>query len=269
VLCEKPLAVTDAECARMIDACEEAGVQLMTAYRLHFDPITLEVLQRVRRGEIGQIRYFESSFSMQAKPGGIRTKHATGGGTLYDIGIYCINAARVLFGSEPEQVFAYSIAGARSGMPEVDDTSSAVMRFSGDRLAGFTTSFDAADVSSYRIVGTKGSIHVEPAYEYAEPLAYKLETGTRTLKKRGKKIDQFAAELLYFSDCVKKRRKPEPSGEEGAWDVRIIDALYESARRGAPISLRDFHEPRPTMRQRFAQPPVSRPELVHVQEPHS
>jgi glucose-fructose oxidoreductase len=270
VLCEKPLAVTDAECARMIAACKDAGVQLMTAYRLHFDPISLEVLQRVRRGEIGQLRYFQSSFSMQAKPGGIRTKHATGGGTLYDIGIYCINAARVLFGSEPEQVFAYSIAGVRSGMPEVDDTSSVVMRFSGDRLASFTTSFDAADVSSYRIVGTKGSIRVEPAYEYAEPLAYTLETSTRTVKKRGKKIDQFAAELLYFSDCVKKGRKPEPSGEEGAWDVRIIDALYESARRGTPIALREFSgEPRPSMKQRFAQPPVSKPELVHAEEPHS
>jgi predicted dehydrogenase len=270
VLCEKPLAVTDAECARMIEACEEHGVQLMTAYRLHFDPITLEVLQRVRRGTIGELRYFESSFSMRAKPGGIRTKHDTGGGTLYDIGIYCINAARVLFGSEPEQVFAYSIAGTRSGMPEVDDTTSAVLRFSGDRLATFTTSFDAGDVSSYRIVGTKGSIVVEPAYEYAEPLKYTLTVGERTQKKRGKKVDQFAAELLYFSDCVRRGRKPEPSGEEGAWDVRIIDALYESARRGTPIALRPFSgDPRPSSKQKYSQPPVSEPSLVHATPPHS
>ena len=240
VLCEKPLAVTDAECERMIDACAAAGVQLMTAYRLHFDPISLEVLERVRRGDIGDLRYFESSFSMQAKPGNIRTKHATGGGTLYDIGIYCINAARVLFGSEPQQVFAYSISGERSGMPEVDDTTSVVMRFSGDRLATFTTSFNAGDVSAYRIVGTKGSIRVEPAYEYAEPLAYTLTVGGQMQEKKGKKVDQFAAELLYFSDCCRDGRKPEPSGEEGAWDVRIIDALYESARRGVQISLRDF-----------------------------
>lgn len=270
VLCEKPLAVTDAECARMIEACETAGVQLMTAYRLHFEPITLEVLERVRRGDIGELRYFESSFSMQTKPGGIRTKHATGGGTLYDIGIYCINAARILFGSEPEQVFAYSISGERSGMPEVDDTTSVVMRFSQDRLATFTTSFDAGDVSSYRIVGTKGSIQVEPAYEYAEPLAYTLTTGSKSQQKRGKKVDQFAAELLYFSDCVRDGRAPEPSGEEGAWDVRIIDALYESARRGVPIALREFSDPRPTAKQKYARPPVAKPpDLVHAKSPHS
>jgi predicted dehydrogenase len=271
VLCEKPLAVTDKECDNMIAACEKAGVQLMTAYRLHFDPISLEVLERTRRGDIGELRYFESSFSMQAKPGNIRTKHATGGGTLYDIGIYCINAARVLFGSEPEQVFAYSISGERSGMPEVDDTTSVVMRFGKDRLATFTSSFDAHDVSSYRIVGTKGSIHVEPAYEYAEPLEYTLTTKSGSQKKRGKKVDQFAAELLYFSDCVRDNRKPEPSGEEGAWDVRIIDALYESARRGVAISLRDFDgDPRPTKRQRYAQPPVAKkPDLIHAKAPHS
>lgn len=270
VLCEKPLAITDAECGRMIDACANAGVQLMTAYRLHFEPISLEVLDRVRRGEIGALRYFSSSFSMQAKPGGIRTKHATGGGTLYDIGIYCINAARVLFGGEPEQVFAYSISGARSGMPEVDDTTSVIMRFSEDRLATFTTSFDAGDVSSYRIVGTKGAIRVEPAYEYAEPLAYSLTVGSRTQEKKGKKVDQFAAELLYFSDCIRDGKKPEPSGEEGAWDVRIIDALYESARRGVPISLREFHgDPGPAPKQRYAQPPVAKPpSLVHAKAPH-
>jgi predicted dehydrogenase len=269
VLCEKPLAVTDTECTHMIEACAKAGVQLMTAYRLHFDPISLEVLGRVRRGDIGELRYFESSFSMQAKPGNIRTRRATGGGTLYDIGIYCINAARVLFGTEPEQVFAYSISGERSGMPEVDDTTSVVMRFGEGRLATFTSSFDAADVSSYRIVGTKGSIHVEPAYEYAEPLQYTLVTKAGSQKKKGKKVDQFAAELLYFSDCVLDNRKPEPSGEEGAWDVRIIDALYESARRGEPIALREFEgDPAPTKKQMYAQPPVKKPELVHAKAPH-
>ncbi len=237
VLCEKPLAVTDAACERMIDACDTAGVQLMTAYRLHVDPISLEVLERVRRGDIGDLRYFESSFSTQVTRGGIRTQRETGGGALSDIGIYCINAARSLFGSEPEQVFAAPIFGERSGMPEVDETTSAVMRFSGDRVATFTASFDAGDVSSYRIVGTKGSIEVEPAYEYAEPLAYTLKTKAGSQKKIGKKVDQFAAELMYFSDCVRDHRKPKPSGEEGAWDVRIINALYESARRGIPISL--------------------------------
>jgi len=270
VLCEKPLAVTDAECDRIIRACRDHRVKLMTAYRLHFEPLSLEILGRVRRGDLGDLRYFTSSFSMQAIPGNIRTRHATGGGTLYDLGVYCINAARLLFAAEPTQVFAYSIAGARSDMPEVDDTTAAVLHFSGDRLATFTTSFAAAPASTYHVVGTKGSIRADPAYAYAEPLAYTFESGDRTERRKGRKVDQFAAELLYFSKCIQTDTAPEPSGEEGAWEVRIVDALYESARRGEPIALRRVgREPGPVRSQATAEPPIrNEPDLVHADPPH-
>jgi predicted dehydrogenase len=236
VLCEKPLAVHDDECTAMVQACEEAGVQLMTAYRLHFEPLSLEIFDLVRRGDIGRPRYFSSSFSMHAKPGGIRTRRATGGGTLFDLGVYCVNTARVLFGAEPTRAFACSVPGARSGMPEIDEMTSAVLCFE-DGLATFTTSFAAGGVSSFRIVGTDGDIHVEPAYEYTESLAYTLTVGDRTIRKKGRRRDQFAAELLYFSACILQNREPEPSGDEGARDVRIVNALYEAARLGRPIPL--------------------------------
>jgi glucose-fructose oxidoreductase len=268
VLCEKPLAVTDEECDRIIRACREANVKLMTAYRLHLEPLYLEMVDLVRRGDIGEPRFFSSSFSMHAARGGIRTQSRTGGGTLYDLGVYCINAARAFLDGEPTQVFAYSIRGERSGMPEVDDTTSAILHFEGDRLATFTTSFDAGDTSDFRVVGTKGDLHAQPAYEYAEPLAYTLTIGERTTKKRGRKRDQFAAEILYFSDCIRRNRVPEPSGEEGAWEVRIVDALYESARRGEPISLRPFEgEPGLRRTQAISRPPVREQELVHAEKP--
>jgi len=269
VLCEKPLATTDAECDRIIRACREADVRIMTAYRLHFEPLTLEVLELIRNGRIGEPRIFSSEFSMTAKPGNIRTRPETGGGTLYDLGVYCINAARMVFQGEPNQVYAYSMDGARSGFPDVDDTTAALLRFDDDRLAMFTTSFGAADVSSYRVIGTEGDIHVQPAYEYAEALQYRLTRDGKTTKKRGRKVDQFAAELLYFSDCILEDREPEPSAEEGAWDLRIIDALYESARTAAPISLRPFGpEPGPDPGQAIAMPPVQKPRTVKTEEPH-
>ena len=269
VLCEKPLATTDAECDRIIRACREAGVRIMTAYRLHFEPLTIEVLELVRRGRIGEPRVFSSEFSMIAKPDNIRTRPETGGGSLYDLGVYCINAARMVFGAEPNQVFAYSVDGARSGFPNVEESTSAVLRFDDDRLAMFTSSFGCADVSSYRVIGTEGDIHVEPAFEYAEPLAYTLTRDGKSTKKRGRKVDQFAAELLYFSDCILQEREPEPSAEEGAWDLRIIDALYESARTGEPIALRPFgREPGPDPSQATARPPVHRPKRIKVESPH-
>ena len=270
VLCEKPLATTDADCHRMITACREAGVKLMTAYRLHFEPLTLEMLRRVHGGDIGDPRYFTSAFSMHAKPGGIRTRRETGGGTVFDLGVYCINAARMFFRAEPQSVLAASAPGDRAGMPEIDEMTSATLRFDEGRLATFTTSFAAADVSEFRVVGTEGELRADPAYAHSEALAYTLTTKGRTIKRKGRKRDQFAPQLLYFATCIRQDRTPEPSGEEGAWDVRICDAIYESARRGDAMALRRIEgaDPGPTPGQAMSTPPVRQPELVHVKSPH-
>jgi predicted dehydrogenase len=269
VLCEKPLAVTGAQCDAIIAACHEAGVRVMTAYRLHFERVTLRALERVRAGDLGDLRYFTSAFSMRATPGGIRTQPELGGGTLYDLGVYCINAARMFFASEPIDVMACSIEGTQAGMPGIDATTSAVLRFEGDRLATFVTSFDAADVSSLRVVGTKGDIRMQPAYEYAEPLVCEVTVEGKTVKRRGKKGDQFAPELLYFSDCVLKGRQPEPSADEGAQDVRIVEALYESARRGQAVNVASFGgDPGPGRDQAMFRPPVRKPEPVNSEPPH-
>ncbi|HTH24137.1 MAG TPA: Gfo/Idh/MocA family oxidoreductase [Vicinamibacterales bacterium] len=269
VLCEKPLAVTQEECHRMIKAAKLADVRIMTAYRLHFEPLFLEVLDIVRSGRIGEPRFFSSSFSMHAKPGGIRTKRELGGGTLYDLGVYCINTARLMFGAEPSSVFGSSIDGARSDMPEIDEMTAGTLRFDGDRLATFTTSFNANGVSDFRVVGTEGNIHAEPAYEYAEALGYTLTVGDHIRKKKGRRRDQFAAEVSYFSDCVMNGKDPEPSAEEGCWDVRIVNALYQSAQTSKVVELNHFGPEDPPMRRQARDfPPVMRePELVAVEKP--
>ena len=100
VLCEKPLAVTERECQEMIDACRRHNVKLMTAYRLHFEKANLEAIKVLRSGKLGDLRYFNSIFSMQAREPNIRLAADKGGGPLRDLGVYCINAARYLFGAE-------------------------------------------------------------------------------------------------------------------------------------------------------------------------
>jgi predicted dehydrogenase len=266
VLCEKPMAVTARECERMIETCRAHRVKLMIGYRLHFEEINLEAVDLVRRGRIGEPKFFNSSFAMTVRRNDIRTKSDMGGGTLYDIGVYCINAARYLFRAEPREVMAISVNSGVRKLEEVDESTGALLRFEGERVAAFVTSFNSADVGSYRIVGTKGQLHVDPAFEYAEGLAYALTIDGKTTRKRIAKRDQFAAELLYFSDCILKNRSPEPSGEEGLQDVRIVQALYESAETGKAVAIPPFERSkRPTGRQRIVRPGVRKPKLVKVQ----
>jgi predicted dehydrogenase len=263
VLCEKPMAVTVTECQRMIDACNKHGVKLMIAYRLHFEEINLNAIDLIRKGQIGEPKFFNSSFSMTVRPGNIRTQADLGGGTLYDIGIYCINAARYLFRSEPTEVLAMSVNSGTRKLAQIDESSAALLRFKEDRLAAFVTSFNASDVGSYQIVGTKGQIRVDPAYEYAEGLRFEITVDGKKKEKAIAKRDQFAPELLYFSDCILNNRKPEPSGEEGLQDVRIVQALYRSAQTGRTIKIPAFaNHKRPTAAQTIRRPGLRKPRLV-------
>jgi predicted dehydrogenase len=270
VLCEKPMAVTESECRRMIAAAADRHARLMIAYRLHFEEANLEAIEIGRSGQLGELRYFSSNFSMQVKPDDIRLKSKLGGGTLYDIGVYCINAARCLFQAEPLEVFATARSGADSRFHDVEEMVSATMRFPGDRLASFTCSFGAADVSSYRLVGTKGDLKLDPAYGYAGKLARSLTVGGKTVKKVFSKRDQFAAELIHFSDAILKGQAPEPSGLEGLADVRVIEALYRSAEQHRPVTLEPVQGlTRPSLAQEIHKPPVQQPALVHASSPHA
>ena len=265
VLCEKPMALTEAECELMAKAAREGNVKLMVAYRLHFERANLEAVEIARSGRIGEARLFTSTFSMQVVPGNIRVQRALGGGVLYDIGIYCINAARSLFRDEPLEVRAMS-AGA---IGDVEESVSAILRFSNERLASFTCSFGAAKLSEYRLVGTKGELAVDPAYEYAKSLQHRLSLdGNVAGERRFAKRDQFAPELLYFSDCLLQNHDPEPSAEEGLADVRVIRALYKSMETGRPVELTPYQRrERPSLEQEIRRPPIEKPSVIHAQAP--
>ena len=266
VLCEKPMAVTARDCEQMMRAAKQAKVKLMIAYRLHFERANLEAAAHARDGKLGELRFFSSDFAMQVRPNNIRLQRVRGGGPLYDIGIYCINAARYCFGADPISVWATASRSGDRRFREVDETVHAVMRFADERLASFTCSFGAADRSTYTLTGTRGSLTVDPAYEYAEGLAYEVHMGERTRRKQFGKSDQFAAELLYFSDCVRNGRDPEPSGEEGLIDTRVIEAMLRSIATGRWVALQmRQRQRRPTLRQDVRRPAVKRePKLVNA-----
>lgn len=271
VLCEKPMAVDSAEGERMIAACAEHEVKLMIAYRLHFEEANLRALEMVRGGEIGTPRYFDSAFSMQIREENIRTRPTqVGGGPLHDIGIYCINAARSVFGDEPLDVFATSMTNNDPRFNESQEMVAVTMRFPEYRLASFVVSNGAEAIANYRVVGTDGIITMDNAYEYHEKISMKLtaegkEKSSKTFSVR----DQFAPELIYFSNCIAAGEEPEPDGYEGLKDMRVIDAALLSVKSGRFEKVIKTPEgsKRPSISREMKKPAPKRPETVNVEPP--
>ncbi len=243
ILCEKPLAIEEKDCHAMIDAAAENKVKLMTAYRLHFDDANLDAVELAKSKKLGSLRIFNSIFTQQVgDKKNIRLNSDLGGGPLFDMGIYCINAARYLFQDEPIEVFASAASAPDERFTEVNEMVTAVLKFPDERLATFTTSFGSAAVASYDLIGTKGNLRLESAFDYEAPMKLTVTLGEKTESKKYPKRDQFAPELLYFSDCIIHNRKIEPSGEEGLIDVQIIQGLLKSLKTGAPVSLKTEHK---------------------------
>jgi predicted dehydrogenase len=267
VLCEKPMAVTEAACVRMIRACRRARVKLMIGYRLHFERANLDAATVVAN-DIGEPRLFMASFTQDVKSGNLRLR-AEEGGPLYDVGIYCLNAARSLFKAEPLAVFAWkeSRRGDRR-FRECAEMLSVQLRFPERRLATFTCSFGAVRRTWFEVVGTRASVRVDPAFSTSRVPVQYFMTERTTREKRFARRDQFAPELLYFSDCILNDRTPEPSGEEGLADVRILRAIEKSARTGRAVSLPKLVRRRyPTMRQEIYRPRRRKPALVKAGKP--
>ena len=269
VLCEKPMAVNERDAQRMIDSARRRGVKLMIAYRLHFEAATLAAVETVQSGAIGVPRGFDSTFTQQVAPGNTRLRADLGGGPLYDLGVYCINAARNLFRAEPSEVCALDASrGEDARFGEVPEQISALLRFPGDRLARFTAGFGGAHVSRYEVVGSEGVLRVEPAYDYAGALSVELICGERRKRRTFRKRDQIAAEVSYFSECILRDREPEPSGLEGLADVRVIEAILASARTGQRVEIAAIDSGAwPDPRQSRYEPPHDEPDLVHTRAP--
>jgi predicted dehydrogenase len=152
---------------------------------------------------------------------------------------------------------------------EVDEHIGALLRFPGDRIATFVASFGADEVSCFEIVGTTGSLRVDPACSHSAALRYELaRSGKPRLRRTFRKRDQIAPEIGYFSDCILERKTPEPSGLEGLADVRILRAIGESASRGERVTLRPLvRAERPDLPQEDHAPAHGNPRLVGTEDP--
>ena len=273
LLLEKPMAVSVAECERIMAAAERSGAKLMIAYRLHFEPGTLKAIERVREGEIGTVRYFNSSFSQPVSGQNHRAKHGFWAGPVSDMGPYPLNMVRNLFGAEPIEVHAMGVCTDPERFVDADgkpfeDTVAVTLKFEADRVASFVVSYNGGDVDEFRIVGAKGDLFSKPAYQVGTAMKHILTVDKSESSESFKTTDHFGGELKYFSECILKDRQPEPDGEEGMLDVRVLAAIEQSLQTGAAQKLPPYYRSkRPRVDQAETLSAVSEPKLVGAHKP--
>lgn len=237
VLCEKPMAISSAECRQMIDACRRAKVKLMIGYRMHYDPTWKQAIQVIEAGGIGQLESFQGGYYAQQPAGAWRlSKKLGGGGALMDLGIYPLNAIRHLTGEEPADFTAIVTTRDHGGrFAEVEQSMEWTMKFPSGILASCGCSYGQRGPSFLHINAGKGYLEVDPAFNY-EGVHVHGEVSGRPFDQlgTGKLPFQFTIEAEHFADCVRNDKEPESPGEEGLKDMLAIEAIYKAA--GAPIA---------------------------------
>ncbi|SDY32491.1 Predicted dehydrogenase [Hymenobacter psychrophilus] len=243
VLSEKPMAPTVADCQRMIEACKKAGKKLMIAYRAQYEPFNLDAIARIRRGELGKLLQITADHGRIVDPVDDPAdtwrvvQKMAGGGSLMDIGIYSLNAARYLTGEEPTEVTAQEMTDKSDPrFQEVEDRIHFTLRFPGGTLATCTSAYSIQQVKRFRAFGSQAWLDLDPATDYDR---HHLVIGDKEGQREPqlKEGNQFAAELDHMAECVLKNKTPKTPGEEGLRDIRLVHAIYEAARTGKKVKV--------------------------------
>ena len=243
ILCEKPMANSAAECQAMIEACSKAGKKLMIAYRIQYEPHNRMVREMVQSQQFGKVKSIIANNGQNSdNPDHWRFKKAlAGGGSLPDVGLYCLNTIRYVLGEEPTEVSAY--IHSTPGDPrftEVEEQVNWLMKFPSGVQASCATSYGHHDDKNYKVLADTGWIKMDPAFPYQ---GLKLMTSqaqgseNQAIEHDMGQKNHFATEMDHFSDCLMNNKQPFTPGEEGLQDQKIIEAIYQSAREGKPVKL--------------------------------
>ncbi len=243
ILCEKPMATSARDCERMIEACRQANVKLMIAYRQQYEPMNREIVKMRKAGKLGTLKsYIATNGQNQGDPNQWRQNlKLAGGGCLPDVGVYCLNAARFLSGEEPVEVWGTVYQPKDDPrFREVEETCTFGMRFPSGLVAVSSCGYGSHRSQMLRLEGDKAWAELSPAFGYS---GLKLRTSTTaegknlTIEPQVESKDQFALEMDHMAQCVQGNKQPHTPGEEGLQDQRITDAIYESARTGKVVKL--------------------------------
>jgi predicted dehydrogenase len=237
VLCEKPLALCEAEARAMFAAAEEAGVVLMEAFMYRFHPLFERTLALVRDGSIGQVRTVRSAFTFMNThgPDDYRWNPAAGGGALYDLGCYPVSAARTLIGREPDAV----VARARLEDKSVDVATSILLSFEGGPFALLDCAFDLPFHSWLEVSGSEGRLSVDRAFsakDFDTRIAAARADGTETIEIPA--ANAYVRMVEHFGRAVAGAEPLRYGRDDAIGNALTIDAAFASARTGRAAGLK-------------------------------
>lgn len=241
VLCEKPMANSVAESEQMVAACKKAQRRLMIAYRCQYQPTHLRAVKLIRDGAIGDLRFIEATFGFNIAKNEWRcTKKLAGGGPLMDVGIYCLQACRMLTGEEPKSLSASMSVSTNDGrFTEVEENLFWNMRFPSGVVAACATSYGSGCGNYFHAVGTKGWVRMDPAYSYeGNRIKAQLASGEKIDEAAGDPLPgQFQREAEQFAAAIMENRDVKTPGEEGVRDMKLIAAIYRAASGDKPAAV--------------------------------
>jgi predicted dehydrogenase len=234
VLCEKPMALTAADAERMIAACDDAGVRLMEAFMYRLHPSWLAVRALVAAGRIGRLSAVQSWFSyFNDDPHDIRNINDAGGGALYDIGCYCVNLSRMLFGSEPVRVEGSVLRDPVNG---TDVLAGGLLEFT-DGVATFTCSTRVETDQRVHVYGTHGRISIGIPFNIPPHLPTEVTVtaggdppvAPASEVLRFAPADPYGVEADAFAAAVLEDRPTPVPPQDAVENLRVIERLFASA----------------------------------------
>jgi predicted dehydrogenase len=252
VLCEKPMAISSAECRTMIEACRKADRRLMIAYRMQYDPIWQQAFDIVRSGALGKVQSCRGNFLASQTVGAWRlTKKYGGGGSLMDVGIYPLNGIRYLLQENPSEFTAVAATRDRDDprFAEVEQSLEWTMKFPSGIIASCGCSYGQFGPATLSVHGDQGYIAMSQAFGSsgihltgtagAVSASGSQMAGTAGSQRfdqtsTGKAHFQLGLEGEHFAACVRNGTQPKSPGEEGLADMLAIEGIYKAA--GTPIA---------------------------------